>query len=576
MKLTRFFNKSFFNSSIGSVLLVAMLLQFNGVLAGCGHANSANDGGTSADRVSAIAPSSSSPLVAQALPNDAVSLGKSGADKPNARSPVGINLAQVVSYGTEMPFVDVFKTSHTWFSNAEGKRWAEGGPLPLTKEGWVASLRPGQYATTGVLDNGRHHPTGDYTLLYDGEGKLDVSAANGEGLTIVSQTPGRMVVKIMTNVDDVSLDLRSTNPANPLRNIRFIMPGHEKTYQTQPFNPQFLKALAKFKAIRFMDWQETNGSKLADWVDRTTPASATQALGSGVALEYMIQLANTLHAEPWFTIPVRASDDFVRQYATLVRDKLDPSLKAHIEYSNEVWNYGFEQAHYANEQGVKLKLDNDQYLAGTKYYSQRSVEIFKIFADVMGGTSRLDRVLAGQSVNTWSGEQLLTWKDAYKQADSYAIAPYFDGRDILLNSDKAAQIIKMSPDQVLDILQADIRGPIKKNIVESSNLARKYGLKLQAYEGGQQLTGFQFEKDEPQITKLYSEVNRNPRMGDLYTEYLNTWKASGGGLFNQYYDVGRSGKFGMWGALEHLGQDPKTAPKYQALLRFIDANPTSK
>jgi hypothetical protein len=563
-------------NGIGGVLLVATLLQLNVMLAGCSRSVD-----SPSDRVNASASSSSNsdPLAAQTA-TTAVTLAGTGsdsargADKPNARSPVGINLAQVVSYGTEMPFVDVFKTSHSWFSNAEGAKWAEGGPMPLTKEGWVASLRPGQYATTGLLDNGRHYPTGDYTLLYDGEGKLDVTANSGEGLTIVSQTPGRMVVKVTAAADGVFLNLRSTNPANPFRNLRFIMPGHEKTYQTQPFNPQFLKALAKFKAIRFMDWQETNGSQLANWADRTTPTASTQAAASGVALEYMIQLANTLHAEPWFTIPARASDDFVRQFATMVRDKLDPSLTAHIEYSNEVWNYGFEQARYANEQGVKLGLDNDQYLAGTKYYSQRSVEIFKIFEAVMGGTKRIDRVLAGQSVNTWSAEQLLTWKEAYKHADSYAIAPYFDGRDILLNSDKAAQIVKMSQDQVLDILQADIRGPIKKNIVESSNLARKYGLKLQGYEGGQQLTGFQFEKDEPQITKLYSEVNRNPRMGDLYTEYLNTWKAAGGGLFNHYYDVGRSGKFGMWGALEHLGQDPKTAPKYQALIRFIDANPT--
>ena len=554
------------NNGIGGVLLMATL-QFNVVLAGCSPSTN-----SPSDRVNASTPSSrnSDPLAAPTVTTAATLAGKEtnstrGADKPNARSPLGTNLAQVVSYGTEVPFVDAFKMSQPWVSNADGAEWAKGGPLALTREGWVASLRSGQYATTGLLDNGRHYPTGDYTLLYDGEGQLDVTANSGEGLTIVSQAAGRMVVKVTAEADGVFLNLRSTKPANPFRNLRFIMPGHEKTYQTQPFNPQFLKALARFRAIRFMDWQETNGSQLANWADRTTPTASTQAVPSGVALEYMIQLANTLHAEPWFTIPARASDDFVRQFATMVRDKLDPSLKAHIEYSNEVWNSGFEQARYANEQGVKLRLDNDQYLAGTKYYSQRSVEIFKIFEAVMGGTSRLDRVLAGQSVNTWSGEQLLTWKEAYKYADSYAIAPYFDGREILLNSDKAAQIVKMSQDQVLDILQADIRGPIKKDIVASSNLARKYGLKLQGYEGGQQLTGFQFEKDEPQITKLYSEVNRNPRMSDLYTEYLNTWKTAGGGLFNQYYDVGTPGKFGMWGALEYLDQDPKTAPQISGL-----------
>ena len=564
------------NNGIHSVLLIAAVLQCNVLLANpTGFASQAVAALTRIDRFHLHLRTGSDSVIPNAQSDTVAAASGSPNTNKGAQTAVpalGINLAQVVSYSTELPFVDVFKTSHPWFSNADGAEWSKGGPLPLTPDGWVASLRPGQYATTGLLDNGGHYPTGDYTLLYDGEGTLEVSAMSSKGLTIVSATPGRSVVRVTTAAEGVFVNLRSTNPANPVRNIRFIMPGHEKTYQTQPFNPQFLKALSKFKAVRFMDWQETNGSKLANWADRTTPASSTQAVENGVSLEYMIQLANALKADPWFTIPVRANDDFVRQFATLVRDQLDPSLKAHIEYSNEVWNFGFEQAAYAKDQGVKLGLDNDQYLAGAKYYSQRSVEIFKIFAAVFGGTSRLDRVLAGQSVNPSGGDEMLAWKDAYKHVDSYAIAPYFDGRDTLLSGEKSAQIAKLSQNQVLDILQADIRDNIKANIIDSAKLARKYNLVLTSYEGGQQLTSFQFETNEPQITKLYADVNRNPRMGALYTEYLNIWKAAGGGLFNQYYDIGSPSKFGMWGALEYNGQDPKTAPKYQALMRYIDAN----
>jgi len=306
---------------MGRVFLIAALLQFNGMLIGCGRfTNSTNDSLTSTDRVNVSAQSSSStPLAVQTLTNAARKDFRSArvADQPNARSPLGINLAGVVSYSTELPFVDVFKTSHTWFSNAEGASWAQGGPLALTREGWVASLRSGQYATTGLLDGG-HYPTGNYTLLYDGQGQLDVTAMSGKGLTIVSQTPGRMVVKVTTEANGVQLNLRSTKVADPLRHIRFIMPGHETTYRTQPFNPAFLKLLSPFKVLRFMDWAGTNGSQLANWSDRTTPSFETQSAVHGVSLEYMIQLANTLHADPWFTIPIRANDDFVRQFATLV------------------------------------------------------------------------------------------------------------------------------------------------------------------------------------------------------------------------------------------------------------------
>ena len=58
----------------------------------------------------------------------------------------------------------------------------------------------------------------------------------------------------------------------------------------------------------------------------------------------MIQLCNMLKIDPWFCIPHRATDDYIAQFARLVREKLDPSLKVYLEYSNELWNWGFHQA----------------------------------------------------------------------------------------------------------------------------------------------------------------------------------------------------------------------------------------
>jgi hypothetical protein len=55
-------------------------------------------------------------------------------------------------------------------------------------------------------------------------------------------------------------------------------------------------------------------------------------------------------------MPHQASDEYVRQFALLVKEKLDPSLKVYIEYSNEVWNGIFAQHRYAEEQGKKIGL----------------------------------------------------------------------------------------------------------------------------------------------------------------------------------------------------------------------------
>ena len=38
----------------------------------------------------------------------------------------------------------------------------------------------------------------------------------------------------------------------------------------------------------------------------------------------MVELANTLHANPWFCMPHQADDEFVRNFARTVREQLDP------------------------------------------------------------------------------------------------------------------------------------------------------------------------------------------------------------------------------------------------------------
>ena len=122
-----------------------------------------------------------------------------------------------------------------------------------------------------------------------------------------------------------------------------MWPGTEATYLTQPFNPQYLSKMAPFSVIRFMDWGATNGSPVVEWADRAHVSDLTYQ--QGVPIEVMIDLANTLHVDPWFCIPHKASDDYVKQFATLLHSRLDPGLHPHIEYSNEVWNMVFPASH---------------------------------------------------------------------------------------------------------------------------------------------------------------------------------------------------------------------------------------
>ena len=286
----------------------------------------------------------------------------------NENSALGINLASVTYWSAEIVFVDLFKHSQTWKSQAPGKGYDQGGPLDLTEDGWLRSLRgDGHFADSIILSRPElGYPAGVYTCLYEGKGKILFAYRT----KVVEETPGRIRVQVNSEQDLLSLRVTETDPANPIRNIRVILPGFEDTYEEQPFHPEFLKRWEKFKVLRFMDLQRTNNSEQTSWSDRPTTQWQTQGNEAGVALEYLIQLANTLDADPWFCMPHLATDDYIRSFAQMVKAGLEPGLKLYIEYSNECWNGMFAQARYCRDKGKELGLSTNDFQAQLRYYSK--------------------------------------------------------------------------------------------------------------------------------------------------------------------------------------------------------------
>ena len=393
----------------------------------------------------------------------------------------------------------------------------------------------------------------------------------------MSQTPGRMVVNVPGAQTGIFLMVTATNPANPIRNIRFIMPGFESTYLTQPFHPLFLSRLQGYKALRFMEWGLINGSTLQNWADRPQPADYSY-VWRGVPVDVMIQLANATGLTPWFNVPAQASDDYVTQLATLVQSKLKPGLKYYVEYSNETWNGAFSQNGYMKAQGLQLGLSADPTLAVAYYTAYRSVQIFRLFRNVVGTSAPMVRVIASQAANSWLSDQTLGFQNAFASADALAIAPYFNCSDtggfgMLGDPATAALVDAMSVDQVIDVELAHINGCTMAAMTSNSTVAKKYGLLMVGYEGGQSLVGFNGAENDAIMTGLFKAANRSPRMNALYTQYLNNWVAAGGDLLIHFNDVSAETKYGSWGALEYQDQDPGTSPKYQALMNFSTLHP---
>lgn len=504
-------------------------------------------------------------------------------------SPIGTNLTGIADWSAEWTFVDAFKASRAWISGSSSQ-WDDGRPLDLDADGWVRSLLPGQLARTLVLPEG-HYPAGRYIVMYDGEGTL--TYGGGGTRDAASSAPGRDVV-VADGTNPVIVTITATSPSNYLRNIRFIMPGgacstdafrycddaspcetgtcnrFEDHYATQIFHPTFLSRLRGYRVLRFMDWMATNNSSVSSEGPRVSDARWTSR---GVPVEILLELANRLGADAWLTVPHLATDAYVTSLASAVRDQLAPGLVAYVEYSNEIWNGIFSQGTYCEQQGLALGLSSNPYEARLRFQAQRSVEIFEIFDRVFEGEARqrIVRVLAAQAANPWTSTTLLDHGDTRHHVDALAIAPYFGG--YLGSPEEQGRVSAMD----LDALFAELHGVAVPESLDwvsrHAEVAAERDVALIAYEAGNHLAGFQGVENDDAINALFDAANRDPRMRQVYSTYLDGWKERGGELLAHFVNCSAPSKWGRWGALEYLEQPRSEAPKYDAIHAFIEANP---
>lgn len=488
------------------------------------------------------------------------------AEKPSkSLLALGMNLAGPADWNTELPFVDVFRLSRRWISQQKGQPWGKGPPLDLDEHGWVRRLEPDCWAETLVCTiEGGHYPSGRYTLLYEGQGEITISNAG----KVVSRQPGRMVLEVDARRGALFVQVRKTEPKDYVRNIRLIMPGFEGTYEKEPFHPAFLRRWKGMACFRFMDWMETNNSPIRQWKQRPTVHHATFS-DKGVPLEWMIDLCNRQQADAWFCMPHLADDDYVRHFARMVKERLDPRRKVYVEYSNEVWNGIFQQHRWAAEEGMRRGLAPKPWEAAWRWTALRSVEIFRLWEEEFGRSQRLVRVLATQAANPYVSEQVLAFQDAYRHADVLAIAPYISFNVPAQGKRITAAVVEgWTLEQLLDHVEQQCLPQAIDWMRRQKAVADKYGLELVAYEGGQHLVGVAGGENNEKVTALFHAANRHPRMGQIYDRYFAAWQQTGGKLFCYFSSVGRWSKWGSWGALEYYDDDPAQAPKFQAILRF--------
>lgn len=482
-----------------------------------------------------------------------------------AKSPAGVslglNLSGMVYWSTEQPFTNLAYNASPWRVQILGEPFTWDTPLPpMSEDGYPLEIpRRSEIETFLIYTTNRKHIGREVTVLYDGKGSLKYSG----GASLEKRRPGRDDVRNLPRGEAFTARLVSTDPEDPLRNIRVY---ERDADQKATFRQAFLDRLQGMKTLRFMDWMATNDSKVVRWEDRSK-VGAFGYPARGVPLEHMVELANITGIDPWFNMPHLADDTYVRRFAEQVKASLTPSLKIYVEYSNEVWNSMFSQSRHASEQGMAAGLAGDPFQAQLIYYSQRTSEMLAIWEDVFAeDRDRIIGVYASQAVNEWTSEVILSTGNARKHCDVLAIAPYFG--NALGAPETANDVAGWSLDRVFAALSDEIEGQNLDGIRKQAEVARKYGARLVAYEGGQHLVGYAGAENNEKLTELMIAANRDPRMGKLYARHLDLWAGAGGDVFALYASMAEPSKWGSWGLLEFEGS---SNPKWDAVQQFVQS-----
>ena len=545
------------------------------------------------------------------VPNFACAQAKAPA-KPGLQLPIGMNLAGIADWEHGFPFRNLMWGSRKWMTrNATGESpWdtqkadqmpvdADGYPLeaPFTPKGGSAQV------PFTLLPSVR--PRGRYIVRWKGDGEI----AAGLNARLVEQRPGRAVIEI--NVPKpgegaVVLTIARSRKGNHLRGMSVVSAADEKVdLAKEPFLPEFLKFVRPFPVLRFMDWQATNNSIQHRIEDRKRPTNYTMIatggdfdgqwgpkpsrldfqLSGGVAWEVIADLCNRNRSDAWVCVPHRADDQYIREMARFFRTRLNPERKVYLEFSNEIWNWQFQQAQWmlrdkatgdgATKWGFDVwdKADPKKGTGHPERIAWLFRRCFRIWENEFKGTERKRLVRVVPSQHGWFdvGERTVKAVMAHGGADAVSPAGYFGPNEQVYKRWEAAGA-GLTADQVLNDMAEVLEKDSMPWTLAYGKLAKQHKLRLVVYEGGQHI------QPEGQAEKPYMPALRDaqfhPRMTAIYRRNFEIQKQAGVDLFCAFASIGAQGsRYGSWGHAERYDTPLDRAPKLRALL---EVNPPRK
>ena len=380
-----------------------------------------------------------------------------------------------------------------------------------------------------------------------------------------------------TGQGGVIFEILSSQAADPIRDVQFILPDYVNNYTTQAFTNSFIDFIDDFQVIRFMDFTNTNGSNIVEWSDRTPYDYYTMGKEGGAAWEAVVEIANATQKDIWINIPHKASDSFIDSLAHFLLNNLNTNSRIYLEYSNEVWNSIFSQHAYCAQMAANLGYTGQTWERAWKYTAKRSADVFRIFDAVFNNSDRLVKIIPSQAANSWLTNQLVTffndplYNPDQVTADAIAIGPYF-GHLVANTIADAGLTESISIEAIIDSLDASL--PEAQEWIQNNvTVAANRNLDLICYEGGQHLVATGNNINNDALTEKLKATNHHEGMYDLYCGYLNFWYEQAGGLFCHFTSTQRYTKYGSWGLkeFEHDTLNPKYRSIQDCVFEYNDA-----
>jgi hypothetical protein len=502
---------------------------------------------------------------------------------PTGTPSLGVNISTVSDWDPTQPFADAMKGARKFGSVGQ----PSDERAAVDADGWPTG-DAGVVVLVGVP-----HMAGTYALSFTGRGNPGVNAAldGATRVTNVAYDAGSntTTADVVVGAAEQNLFLTFTGTSGGVKDVKLMRPGHGPA---DLFNRPFLDRLARFGALRFMDFSQTNHNDQVNWTDRSRPGFASQqrrpdGATVGGAWEYVILLANQAGKDVWINVPHQASDDYVTKLAQLFRygsdgitpytspqanprfPPLDAARTIYVEFSNELWNGGFSQSGWLGQQADAAIAANDPDLlfdGNTNHYAvlfrlvgKQTMRMSNLFRAVYGDAAMMTRVrpvLPAQLANGGTLAEPLAYLaakhgGAARYVYASAGAPY-----VTVNDDDAGTRANLTLDTIFSEMasyaQTNVLGWMRSFAKQSAD----HGIKMVAYEGGQHLYG-------TGSTDVKLAAQLDPRMRDVIVQNVANWTASGGELFMHYSLCSGWNRYGAWGLSSDITVE--SGPKWEAI-----------